>query len=94
MLRDVQEQRFAINENRGVGLGWARVELEDGAVRRLDLVALGAFHGEGRWTGGAPPGEFELGVALTLAGANEGSRAALGIPPQGSRDLADYLGQR
>ena len=71
----------------------ARLELADGAVTQFELVALGAFHGEGRWTSGAPPGEFQLGVALRLAGGDAASRAARGVPPQGSRDLDDYLGE-
>lgn len=58
------------------------VESSGGKVTRFDLVALGKFHGEGRYTGGAPKGKFPLAVTFTLA---DGSDAADKVPPQGSR---------
>jgi hypothetical protein len=65
------------------------LESRDGKVTRLDLVARGEFWGQGRYTGGAPVGRFTLAVAFALAGAGEASR----VPPQGARDLGDYLGR-
>lgn len=64
------------------------IEAADEAVTRFDLLVLGDFRGEGRWTPGAPPGEFKLGVAFSLAGEGTASQ----VPPQGSRILRDYLG--
>lgn len=58
------------------------VETKDGRVVRLDLVALGDFWGDGRYTRGAPPGEFPLAISFTLA---DGSDVADEIPPQASR---------
>lgn len=65
------------------------VQVKDGRIARFDLVARGAFWGEGRYTGGAPPGKFTLGIAFTLAGPGEASK----VPPQGARDVRDYLGR-
>jgi hypothetical protein len=56
---------------------------------RLDLLAWGEFWGEGAYTGGAPKGKFPLVIAASLAGAAPADR----VPPQGSRDLSDYLGK-
>ena len=69
-----------------------RLVREGDRLRELELVALGAYHGEGRWTQGAPPGEFELGVLVRVGGRDEASQLALGVPPQGARNLADYWG--
>lgn len=69
-----------------------RIELRDGALQRFDLVALGSFRGEGRYTRHAPPGEFPFAVAFTLA---DGKAVADAIPPQGSRGWVDgYLAPR
>ena len=37
------------------------------SLTRFDLVARGTFHGEGRYTRGAPPEPFPLAVSFTLA---------------------------
>jgi hypothetical protein len=66
-----------------------RVEAKDGRLVRFDLLALGPFAGEGRYTKGAPPGEFTLAVALRLSPPDDPGRV---VPPQGARDLAGYLG--
>ena len=58
------------------------VETADGQVTRFDVVALGDFWGEGRYTGKAPEGKFPLGISFTLA---DGSDIADAVPPQGSR---------
>jgi len=64
------------------------IEIEDGVLARFDVVALGTFRGEGRWTGGAPPGEFTLGVAFRLSDPDD---VAARVPPQAARDLDEYL---
>ncbi len=65
------------------------VETSGSIVSRFDLVAKGSFRGEGRYTKGAPQGEFPLAIAFTLA---NGEDIADSIPPQGSRGwLAGYI---
>jgi len=64
------------------------IEVKDGKVTRFDLVAKGEFWGQGTYTQGAPAGKFPFAVALGLA---EGKAVADKVPPQGSRDLRDYL---
>ena len=65
------------------------VDVKDGAVIRFDLVVLGEFWGEGRFTRGAPQGKFPLAISFTLA---DGTNVADRIPPQGSRGwLRGYL---
>ncbi len=58
------------------------VKVENKKVVALDIVALGDFWGEGRYTGGAPEGKFPLAISFTLA---DGTHVADEIPPQGSR---------
>ena len=43
------------------------VALEAGRLTRFDLVLLGDFKGQGRYTPGAPAGMFPLAVALRIA---------------------------
>ena len=65
------------------------VEAEDAAVTRFDLVALGDYEGEGRYTRGAPKGKFPFAVSFALA---DGADVADAVPPQGSRGrLKRYL---
>ena len=65
------------------------VEAEHGEVTRFDLVALGGYEGEGRYTRGAPKGKFPFAVSFTLA---DGDDVADAVPPQGSRGwLKGYL---
>ncbi len=64
------------------------VEAKDGALTRFDLVARGRFWGEGTYTGGAPKGKFPFAVAFRLA---EGTKEADKVPPQGARDVNEYL---
>lgn len=64
-----------------------RVEMKDGRLARFDLVVRGEFWGEGIYTPGAPKGKFPLSIAFTLEGEGEASR----VPPQGARDVRDYL---
>jgi hypothetical protein len=69
----------------------AEIEVEGEALTRFDLVARCAYRGEGTYTRGAPPGTFTLVVAARLAAGGE---AAGAVPPQGARDLGDYLRAR
>ena len=62
------------------------LETDGSRVTRFDVVAKGQFRGEGRYTRGAPKGEFPLGIAFRLA---DGTDLADGIPPQGSRGWLD-----
>lgn len=58
------------------------ITAENGRVTRFDMVCLGQFHGEGRYTGGAPKGKFPLAISFTLA---DGKDVADQVPPQASR---------
>ena len=65
------------------------VATTDGKVTRFDLVALGTYEGEGRYTRGAPDEPFPYAVSLRLA---DGRDTADAVPPQGSRGwLQGYL---
>jgi hypothetical protein len=65
------------------------LDVRDGAIVRFDMVALGKFWGEGRYTRRAPQGKFPLAISFTLA---DGTDVADQIPPQGSRGyLQGYL---
>ena len=59
-----------------------KLESKNGKITRFDLVALGDFWGEGRYTPRAPKGKFPLAVSFTLA---DGTDVADRVPPQGSR---------
>jgi hypothetical protein len=62
------------------------------SITRFDVVAKGLFRGEGRYTRGAPKGDFPLAISFTLA---DGSDVADAIPPQGSRGwLPGYIDLR
>jgi len=58
------------------------VEIKNDEIVRFDMVALGEFWGEGRYTKGAPEGKFPLAISFTLA---DGADVADKVPPQGSR---------
>jgi hypothetical protein len=65
------------------------IAVKDGAVCRFDIVVLGDFWGEGRFTRNAPQGRFPLAISFTLA---DGTDVADRIPPQGSRGrVSGYL---
>ena len=51
--------------------GSKRAKAEDGAVTRFDLVALGEYEGESRYTRGAPKGKFPFAVSFTLADGDD-----------------------
>jgi len=53
----------------------------------FDLAARGERRGEGTSTKGAPAGRSGLAVAFRLGDG----RVDDGVPPQGARDLPDYL---
>ena len=58
-------------------------------VSVFELVALGEFYGEGRYTRNAPEGKFPLAVAFQLA---DGTDVADAVAPQGARGWLDgYL---
>ena len=66
-----------------------KIEVKAGRVVRFDMVCLGQFWGEGRYTPGAPRGKFPLAISFTLA---DGTDIADRVPPQGSRGwLEGYL---
>jgi hypothetical protein len=63
------------------------VEVKDGRVIRLDLLAKSDFWGEGNFTRGAPKGRFP--IAFSIADAD---RATSKIPPQAARgNVKAYL---
>lgn len=71
---------------------FGRVESRDGTLTRFDLVADGLFHGEGRYTRGAPEGEFPFAVSIRLL---EPESAADRVVPGAARgNVAGYLGVR
>lgn len=61
---------------------FGKLQVKEGQVTRLDLVARGDFWGEGRYTRNAPSGKFPLAISFRLA---DGKDVADRIPPQGSR---------
>lgn len=66
-----------------------RVAATDGRLTRLDLVAHGQYHGQGRYTRGAPPGTFPFAVAVRLI---EPRHAADRVVPGAARgSVAGYL---
>lgn len=44
-----------------------QIDFEAGRLARFDLVLLGNFRGQGRYTPGAPSGKFPLAIALRIA---------------------------
>ena len=68
------------------------MDAENGAVTKLNLVALGTFSGEGTYTRNAPKKPFPLAISFTLA---DGTDMADSIPPQAARGWLDgYLKAR
>jgi hypothetical protein len=59
-------------------------------IDRFDLVAVGEHWGQGTFTGGARSGRTPLGIALELAHPDTPGHD---VPPQGARELDDYLGK-
>lgn len=83
VLKTASEDRSYESQLRG------EIETRNGRVTKLNLISLGDFRGEGRFTRNAPKGEFPLAISFTLA---DGSDIADKIPPQGSRGWIDgYL---
>jgi hypothetical protein len=70
-------------------LGTVEVDARKVRLLRFDVVAVGDHWGQGRYTGGARPGRTPLGVAIEVA--EEGSQGR-DVPPQGARELPEYLG--
>ena len=71
-------------------LGHLHYDAGKKALDRFDVVAVGEHWGAGTFTPGARPGRTPLGVAFELA---KGTSPADRVPPQGTRDLGEYLGQ-
>lgn len=68
------------------------VETKGDRVTRFDLAIRGGFFGEGTFTKGAPKGRFTLAIVFTLADDSPAKAEWRKVPPQGARELADYLG--
>jgi hypothetical protein len=68
-------------------LGYLDYDRRKKAIDRFDVVALGEHWGHGTYTGGARPGRTPLGIALTLAG----NKPVDQVPPQGARDIYEYI---
>jgi len=64
------------------------VEVKDGKVTRFDVAVKGEFWGCGTYTPNPPKGKFPFAVTLRLS---SGEATLDRVPPQGSRDLQDYL---
>lgn len=69
----------------GTALG--NFSIEEGKLTRFDLIVLGDFWGDGRYTKGARRGKNPIGISLTLPST---LTAADKIPPQGARWLEGY----
>jgi hypothetical protein len=67
--------------------GYLSYDRRKKAVERFDMVALGDFWGGGTYTPGARPGRTPLGIAFELAGRAPADR----VPPQGMRDIFEYI---
>jgi hypothetical protein len=57
---------------------------------RMDIVAYGKHWGDGAFTKGAREGKTPLGIVFELA---RGDAPADQVPPQGAREIAEYLGR-
>lgn len=64
------------------------LEVKDGKVTRVDMVAHGKFWGQGTYTPGAPTGRFPLAIAFTLA---DRSDPLYKLVPDAVRCYAEYL---
>jgi hypothetical protein len=69
--------------------GYLTYDRQQARLSRCDLLVWGEAWGESPLTRGAPPGRFPLVIAASLAGSTGADR----VPPQGSRDLNEYLGK-
>jgi hypothetical protein len=71
-------------------LGYIEYDRRKQAFKRLDIVAVGEHWGEGPFTKGARPGKMLLGIAFELS---SGDAPADQVPPQGAREIGEYLGR-
>jgi hypothetical protein len=60
-------------------------------ITRFDMLVLGEHWGQGPFTRGARPGRSPLGIVFELA---KGEASADRVPPQGAREINEYLGSR
>jgi hypothetical protein len=77
--------------NRGFDVQLAGHVNYDSAAKsftRFDVVATGDHWGEGPYTRAARPGRAPLGIAMELT---PGIKASDRIPPQGAREISEYL---
>jgi hypothetical protein len=70
-------------------LGYLRYQRSPKALDRFDVVVVGEFWGEGRYTPNARKGRKPLGIAFELS---QGDSATGRVPPQAARELDIYLG--
>jgi hypothetical protein len=71
-------------------LGYLVYDRRQETFDRIDIVALGEHWGEGPFTKGARPGRSPLGIVFELAAGNA---PADRVPPQGAREINEYLGR-
>jgi len=71
-------------------LGYLKYDRRKEAFERVDMVAVGEHWGEGPFTKGARPGKRPLGIAFELS---SGVSPADQVPPQGAREIGEYLGR-
>jgi hypothetical protein len=71
-------------------LGYWQFDRKRQAFAGMDTVAYGKHWGDGAFTKGAREGKTPLGVVFELA---KGDTPADQVPPQGAREIAEYLGR-
>jgi hypothetical protein len=72
-------------------LGEVHYNSDTRAIDRFDVVAIGDHWGEGAFTRSARMGRMPLGIAMELA---SGKSPADRVPPQGAREIGEYLRER
>lgn len=68
---------------------YGRVNANDDALTRFDLVACGPYEGEGRYTRGAPPGKFPFAAAFRLADPENAADRV--VPGAARNNISGYL---
>lgn len=62
-------------------------EVRDGALVRFDLVIRATFRGDGKWSTGAPPGDYVVAIAFRIAQSAYASR----VFPGSANRVDEYL---